>query len=80
MPKGKPHIHSAKFRRCVRKVSARGERYNPYAVCEASIGYKGSIARGHRRMPRKAIEKMLSNPRTPAHLKAYWRKRLKKAV
>jgi hypothetical protein len=88
MPKGR-HIHSAKFRRCVREVSESrydGRKYNPYAVCSASIKYKENILKGHRKsgkirgMPRAAIEKMLKNPRTPAHLKAYWTKQLKKVV
>jgi len=28
-------------------------------------------------MPKKAIEKMLANPKTPEHLKKAWRKKLK---
>jgi hypothetical protein len=49
----KPHIHTAKFRRCVKKVKRVSHgKYNPYAVCEYAIGYKGSIARGHTRLKR----------------------------
>ena len=53
MPKGKKHIHTAKFRRCVRKVAKKSRgKYNPYAVCEAAIGYEGSIARSSRKLKR----------------------------
>jgi len=55
MPKGKKHIHTAKFRRCVKKVRAKSKgKYNPYAVCEAAIGYKRSIIKGHRKL-RKVV-------------------------
>jgi hypothetical protein len=43
------HVHSKKFRRCVEEVSKKSPGYNPYAVCEASIGYKGSMLPAHRR-------------------------------
>jgi len=43
------HIHTAKFERCVRKVSKRGSAADPYAVCTAGIGYRGSLKAGHRR-------------------------------
>jgi len=53
MPKGKKHIHTAKFRRCVRKVAKKSRgKYNPYAVCQAAIGYKGSILRSSRKFKR----------------------------
>lgn len=32
-----------KFKRCEQEVEAKGDkRYNPYAVCRASTGYKGT--------------------------------------
>jgi hypothetical protein len=83
MPK-RPHIHSEKFRRCVKKVSESrydGRVYNPYAVCMASV--KKPLLSRHKRtgkMPRKAIEKMLKNPRTPKGLKAYWKKQLGEVI
>jgi hypothetical protein len=43
------HIHTAKFERCVRDVSKRGTAKDPYAVCTAGIGYRGSLKAGHRR-------------------------------
>ena len=46
-------IHKKKWERCVKDVKKqnkeRGEDYNPYAVCTASIGYEGSIKKPHRR-------------------------------
>ena len=59
---GMRHIHSAKFRRCVRKVKAKQAscigcpHYNPYAVCEASIGYKGSVLKGSRRRLKRTMK------------------------
>jgi hypothetical protein len=46
---GRKHIHTTKFERCVRDVSKRGTAKDPYAVCTAGIGYKGSLKAGHRR-------------------------------
>jgi ribosomal protein L35 len=46
---GRKHIHTAKFERCVRDVSKLGTAKDPYAVCTAGIGYKGSLKAGHRR-------------------------------
>lgn len=43
------HVHSAKLRRCVEEVRKKSPGYNPYAVCSASIGYKGTVLPGHRR-------------------------------
>jgi hypothetical protein len=79
---GKRHIHTAKFRRCVKKVRAKSKgKYNPYAVCEHAIGYEGSFTKKKvHGMPLTAIEKMVKNPRTPKHLRAYWQKQLKKVV
>lgn len=80
---GKRHIHSAKFRRCVKEVAAKGMGYNPYAVCMTSIGYKGSMMPEGQKihgMPLVAIEKMVKNPKTPKRLKAFWQKQLKKVV
>jgi len=54
----KPHIHTAKFRRCIKEVSKKGKgKYNPFAVCKASIGYEKSILPSHRRMAWK-LKKM----------------------
>jgi len=86
MPKGKPHIHTAKFRRCVKEVAAKGRGYNPYAICSSSIKYKENILPSHRRegkihgMPKKAIEKMIASPKTPKRLKAFWIQKLKKVA
>jgi hypothetical protein len=83
---GKRHIHSAKFDRCVKEVSAKGGGYNPYAVCESSIGYKGSILPQHMKgkkihgMPLKAIEKMVKSKKTPKRLKAFWIKQMKRVM
>lgn len=86
MPKGKKHIHTKKFRRCVKKVKAKSKgRYNPYKVCERAIGYEGSFEHSSMKkkingMPLIAIEKMVKNPRTPKHLRAYWSKQLKRVM
>ena len=37
--KGSTRGHSAKWERCVKKVKARGGKYNAYAVCTASVGW-----------------------------------------
>jgi hypothetical protein len=43
-------IHTAKFRRCVKEVSKKSKgKVNPFAACEASIGYEGSVLPSHRR-------------------------------
>lgn len=42
-------IHTAKWDRCVKDVSARGGAKSAAAVCTARIGYKGSVKKGHRR-------------------------------
>lgn len=79
---GKRHIHTAKFRRCVKAVS-KAKGYNPYAVCAASIPSKERFVKGVKKvhgMPVTAIEKMVKNPRTPKHLRAYWQNQLKKLM
>lgn len=42
-------IHTKKFDDCVKDVKRKGGNYNAYAVCENSIGYKGSVLKAHRR-------------------------------
>lgn len=46
-------IHTKKWDRCVEKVEKRNKEnntdYNPYAVCQKSIGYKDSILKPHRK-------------------------------
>ena len=46
-------IHTKKWERCVKDVKKKNEEnktdYNPYAVCQKSIGYEGSIKKPHRR-------------------------------
>lgn len=46
-------IHTKKWDRCVKKVEEKNKEnntdYNPYAVCQSSIGYKGSILKPHRK-------------------------------
>lgn len=45
----KAHIHTAKFRSCVKKIKKSGAPVNAYAVCESAIGYKGSVLPSHMR-------------------------------
>lgn len=47
--KGKGHIHTDKWHRCVEKVKAKSPGVEPHAVCTSSIGYEGSINPEHRR-------------------------------
>jgi hypothetical protein len=42
-------IHTAKWKRCVKKVKKNSPDVDPYAVCTDSIGYEGSIKKAHRR-------------------------------
>ena len=53
-------IHKKKWERCVKDVKKQnkkdGKDYNPYAVCTASIGYKGSIKKPHRRKDKEELE------------------------
>lgn len=46
-------IHTKKWERCVKDVEKKNKEnktdYNPYAVCQKSIGYEGSIKKPHRR-------------------------------
>lgn len=53
-------IHKKKWERCVKDVKKQnkkdGKDYNPYAVCTASIGYKGSIKKPHRKKKEEEIE------------------------
>lgn len=37
MPCKRRRLKGAKLRKCVREVKAKGGRYNPYAVCKASV-------------------------------------------
>src|SRR5262245_15841397 len=39
----KPHIHTAKFRRCVEEVEAKNPDVNAFAVCMASIGKEEAL-------------------------------------
>lgn len=41
-------IHTAKWDRCVKDISARGGAKSAAAVCTATIGYEGSVKKGHR--------------------------------
>ena len=49
----KKPIHTKKWDRCVKAVEKKNKEnktdYNPYAVCQSSIGYKGSILKPHRK-------------------------------
>jgi hypothetical protein len=51
--KKKEKVHTKKWDRCVKKVEEKNKEnntdYNPYAVCQKSIGYEGSIKKSHRR-------------------------------
>jgi len=51
--KKKEKVHTKKWDRCVEKVEKKNKEnntdYNPYAVCQKSIGYEGSIKKSHRR-------------------------------
>jgi hypothetical protein len=38
--KGRKRLHSAKWDRCVRKVSRKGTAVSPYAVCTKALGKK----------------------------------------
>jgi hypothetical protein len=38
--KRRKKVHSAKWDRCVKKVSKKGTAVNPYAVCTRSLGKK----------------------------------------
>lgn len=53
-------IHTKKWERCVKDVEKKNEEnktdYNPYAVCQKSIGYEGSIKKPHRRQDKEEIE------------------------
>lgn len=46
-------VHTKKWDRCVKKVEEKNKEnntdYNPYAVCQSSIGYEGSILKKHRK-------------------------------
>ncbi len=42
-------VHTAKWDRCVRKVSSRGAAADPAAVCTAALGERKSIKAAHRR-------------------------------
>lgn len=46
---GSHSIHTAKWDRCVKDVSARDGAKSAAAVCTARIGYEGSVKKGHRR-------------------------------
>jgi hypothetical protein len=46
--KGKGHIHTDKWHRCIEHVEAKGGGYEPHAVCTHAIGYKESINPEHR--------------------------------
>lgn len=48
-------IHTAKWDRCVKDVSARGGAKSAAAVCTATIGYRGSVRKGHRRRGRNPL-------------------------
>jgi len=45
---GKKSIHTAKWDRCVKKVTARGTG-NAYAICSASLGRAGTFKKGAKR-------------------------------
>ena len=53
-------IHTKKWERCVKDVEKKNKEnktdYNPYAVCQKSIGYEGSIKKPHRRKEKEEIE------------------------
>ncbi len=53
-------IHTKKWERCVKDVKKQnkkdGKDYDPYAVCTASIGYKGSIKKPHRKKKEDEID------------------------
>lgn len=42
-------VHTKKWDDCVRDVKRKGGAADPYAVCTASLGYRGSIKAKHRR-------------------------------
>ena len=53
-------IHTKKWERCVKDVEKKNKEnktdYNPYAVCQKSIGYETSIKNPHRRQDKEEIE------------------------
>jgi hypothetical protein len=53
-------IHTKKWERCVKDVEKKNKEnktdYNPYAVCQKSIGYEGSIKKPHRRKDKEDLE------------------------
>ena len=51
-------IHTKKWERCVKDVKNKENNtdYNPYAVCQKSIGYEGSIKKPHRRKEKEDLE------------------------
>jgi hypothetical protein len=56
----KATIHTKKWERCVKDVEEKNKEnktdYNPYAVCQKSIGYEGSIKKPHRKKEKEDIE------------------------
>jgi len=46
-------VHTKKWERCVKAVKAKNKEnntdYNPYAVCQSSVGYEDSIKKSYRR-------------------------------
>lgn len=68
---GRRAVHTKKFDRCVREVRRRGGAANPYAVCSAELGERGSVKKRHRRNPRRRV----STKRMPPALARYWRAR-----
>jgi len=58
--KSEKRIHTKKWDRCVKAVEEKNKEnntdYNPYAVCQSSIGYEGSILKPHRRMDEEEEE------------------------
>ena len=53
-------IHTKKWERCVKDVEKKNKEnktdYNPYAVCQKSVGYKDSIKKPHRKKDKEEIE------------------------
>lgn len=62
-------IHTAKWDRCVKDVSARGGAKSAAAVCTATIGYRGSVKKGHRRRNPSILKKKMSESEMATHIR-----------
>lgn len=52
---GPDKVHTEKFDSCVRKVKAKGDVDNAYAICQASLGKK-AIKKSHQRTVKEVVK------------------------